>query len=133
LKREAQAAGKLRRDYQIPDLHRNNTPRLLEERFMLARARGLFSDFPFGTDFTREEIVLARALKGLKERTTGGWPRVKALMGAVTSRGVPSALRPYLDRMSLGAPRTRQEWLWQRLLVQELRAITQGHRGPDCF
>ena len=99
---------------------------------MLARARGLFSDFPFGTDFTREEIVLARALKGLKERT-GGWPRVKALMGAVTSRGVPSALRPYLDRMSLGAPRTRQEWLWQRLLVEELRAITQGHRGLDCF
>jgi acyl-CoA hydrolase len=133
LKREAQAAGKLRHDYQIPDMHRNNTPRVLEERFMLARARGLFSDFPFGTDFTREEIVLARALKGLKEGTTGGWPRVKALMGAVTSRGVPSALRPYLDRMSLGAPRTRQEWLWQRLLVQELRAITQGHRGLDCF
>jgi acyl-CoA hydrolase len=124
LKREAQAAGKLRYDYQIPDMHRNNTRRVLEERFMLARARGLFSDFPFGTDFTREEIVLARALKGLKERTTGGWPRVKALMGAVTSRGVPSALRPYLDRMSLGAPRTRQEWLWQRLLVQELRVIT---------
>jgi hypothetical protein len=55
------------------------------------------------------------------------------LMGAVTSRGVPSALRPYLDRMSLGAPRTRQQWLWQRLLVQELRVITQGHRGLDCF
>jgi acyl-CoA hydrolase len=126
LKREAQAAGKLRHDHQIPDMHRNNTPRVLEERFTLARARGLFSDFPFGTDFTREEIVLARALKRLKERTTGGWPRVKALMGAVTSRGIPSALRPYLDRMSLGAPRTRQEWLWQRLLVEELRATTQG-------
>ncbi|MDP9008931.1 MAG: hypothetical protein M3N91_09550 [Pseudomonadota bacterium] len=123
LKREAQAAGKLRHDHQIPDMHRNNTPRFLEERFMLARARGLFSEFPFGTDFTREEIVLAKALKGLKERTTGGWQRVKALMGAVTSGGVPSAVRPYLERMSLGTPRTRQEWLWQRLLVEELRAI----------
>jgi acyl-CoA hydrolase len=133
LKREAQAAGKLRHDHQIPDMHRNNTPRVLQERFMLARARGLFSDFPFGTDFTREEIVLARALERLKERTTGGWPRVKALMGAVTSRGIPSALKPYLDRMSLGAPRTRQEWLWQRLLVEELRAITEGNRGLDCF
>jgi hypothetical protein len=123
LKREAQAAGKLRRDYQIPDKHRNNTPRVLEERFILARARGLFSEFPFGTDFTGEEIVLAKALKGLQERTAGGWPRVKALVGAVTSRGIPSAVRPYLERMSLGAPRTRQEWLWQRLLVEELRAI----------
>ena len=124
LKREAQTAGKLRRDHQIPDQHRNNTPRALEERFILARARGLFSEFPFGTDFTGEEIVLAKALKGLKEKTAGGWPRVKALAGAATSRGIPSAVRPYLERMSLGAPQTRQEWLWQRLLVQELRDMT---------
>jgi acyl-CoA hydrolase len=124
LKREAQAAGKLRHDYQIPDMHRNNTPRALEERFMLARARGLFSEFPFGSDFTGEEIMLAKALTRLKEKTTGGWPRVKTLLGAVTSRGIPSAIRPYLERMSLNAPQTRQEWLWQRLLVQELRGMT---------
>jgi acyl-CoA hydrolase len=124
LKRQAQAAGKLRDDYQIPDMHRNNTPRALEERFILARARGLFSEFPFGSDFTGEEIVLAKALTRLKERTTGGWPRVKTLLGAVTFRGIPSAIRPYLARMSLSAPQTRQEWLWQRLLVQELRDMT---------
>ncbi|HMI76468.1 MAG TPA: acetyl-CoA hydrolase/transferase C-terminal domain-containing protein [Steroidobacteraceae bacterium] len=123
LKREAQAAGKLRHDHQIPDVHRNNTPRALEERFILARARGLFSEFPFGSDFTGEEIVLAKALTRLQERTTGGWPRVKTLLGAVASRGIPSAMRPYLERMSLSAPQTRQEWLWQRLLVQELRDI----------
>ena len=123
LKREAQAAGKLRPDYQIPELHRNNTPRALEERFILPRARGLFSDFPFGTDFTREEIVLAKALSRLQDSTTGGWPRVKAASLAVASRGTPSAVRPYLERMSLNAPKTRQEWLWQRLLVRELRDI----------
>jgi acyl-CoA hydrolase len=121
LKREAQAAGKLRPDHQIPDLHRNNTPRALEERFILARARGLFSEFPFGTDFTSEEIVLAKALTRLKQKTTGGWPRVKTVGLAAVSRGTPSAIRPYLERMSLNAPKTRQEWLWQRLLVQELR------------
>ena len=124
LKREAQAAGKLRHDHRIPDMHRNNTPRALEERFILARARGLFSEFPFGSDFTREEIVLAKALTRLKQRTTGGWPRVKTLLGAATIRGIPTAIRPYLERMSLGAPQTRQEWLWQRLLVQELRGMT---------
>jgi acyl-CoA hydrolase len=123
LKHEAQAAGKLREDYRIPEAYRNNTPRALEERFILARARGLFSDFPFGTDFTAEEIVLARALSRLKERTSGAWPRVKTLTGAVATPGTPVALRPYLRRMSLDAPKTRQEWLWQRLLVQELRDI----------
>jgi hypothetical protein len=124
LKREAQAAGKLRHDHLIPDMHRNNTPRALEERFILARARGLFSEFPFGSDFTGEEIVLAKALTQLKERTTGGWPRVKTLLGAVTYRGIPPNIRPYLERMSLSTPQTRQEWLWQRLLVQELRGMT---------
>jgi acyl-CoA hydrolase len=123
LKREAQAAGKLRRDYQIPDSHRNNVPRALEERFILARARGLFSEFPFGTDFTGEEIVLAKALSSLKDKVSGGWPRVKALLSAAASRGIPAGTRPYLERMSLLAPKSRQEWLWQRLLVQELRDI----------
>jgi hypothetical protein len=123
LKRQAQAAGKLRYGHQIPDLHRNNLPGALEERFILARARGLFSEFPFGTDFTREEIVLAKALTSLKQKMGRGWPRVKTIMGALTPRDIPAAVKPYLERMSLSAPPTRQEWLWQRLLIQELRGI----------
>jgi hypothetical protein len=123
LKREAQAMGKLRGDYQIPDIHRNNLPRALRETFILPRARGLFSEFPFGSDFTSEEIVLAKALARLRENTAAGWPRIKTLGRALTSRGTPAAIRPYLERMALNAPRTRQEWLWQRLLVQELQSI----------
>jgi acyl-CoA hydrolase len=123
LKRAAQEAGKLPRDYRIPDQHRNNTPRALEERFMLARARGLFSEFPFGTDFTAEEIVLAKALASLQKNTRRGGPRLKTVASALTSPGTPAAFRPYLQRMSLAAPQTRQQWLWQRLLVQELRRM----------
>jgi hypothetical protein len=123
LKRQAQAAGKLRHGYTIPDMHRNNNPRAVEERFALARARGMFSEFPFGTDFTREEIVLAKALEKLKQTMSGGWPRVKTLAAAITSLDIPAGVKPYLERMSLSSPRSRQEWLWQRLLVRELRAI----------
>jgi acyl-CoA hydrolase len=124
LKRAAQAAGKLAADYQIPDLHKNNTPRALEERFVVARARGLFSEFPFGTDFTGEEIVLAKALARLKELNACSAPkRLRALVGAALSCGTPANLAPYLERMSLAKPQTRQEWLWQRLLVRELRAL----------
>jgi len=123
LKREAQNAGKLPRDHQIPEMHRNNTPRALEERFILARARGLFSEFPFGTDFTAEEIVLAKALASLKEHTRRVGTRLKTIATAMTSPGTPAHLRPFLTRMALHAPQNRQEWLWQRLLVQELRRI----------
>jgi acyl-CoA hydrolase len=123
LKRAAQRAGKLAQGYQIPGMHRNNTPRALEERFVLARARGLFSEYPFGTDLTGEEIVLAQALTRLKDRTARARPRLRAVVGAALSRGTPANLRPYLERMSLEKPKSRQEWLWQRLLVQELRAM----------
>ncbi len=123
LKREAQAAGKLPRDHRIADLHRANTPQALEEKFVLPRARGLFSEFPFGTDFTGEEIVLAKALKRLRDKTSSGWPRLKAVASAVLSRGTPANAGPYLERMSLSKPQTRPEWLWQRLLVRELRTL----------
>jgi hypothetical protein len=129
LKREAQAAGKLPRDHKIPAMHRNNTPRALEERFAVARARGLFSEFPFGTDFTREEIVLEKALSRLKDETARLWPRLRTTAGALLARGTPENLAPYLERMALANPRTRQEWLWQRLLVRELRAVLQE---PVC-
>jgi hypothetical protein len=123
LKREAQAAGKLARDYAIPAMHRNNTPRTLEERFVVARARGLFSEFPFGTDFTREEIMLEKALSRLKDKTARLWPSLRTTAAALLARGTPENLGPYLERMALENPRTRQEWLWQRLLVRELRAL----------
>jgi acyl-CoA hydrolase len=125
LKREAQAAGKLAHDHEIPAMHRNNTPRALEERFAVARARGLFSEFPFGTDFTREEIVLEKALSRLKDKTARFWPRLRTTAGALLARGTPDNLGPYLKRMALVNPRTRQEWLWQRLLVRELRAMLE--------
>jgi acyl-CoA hydrolase len=123
LMRAAQAAGKLRADHRIPDRHRNNTPRAVAERFILPRARGLFSEFPFGTDLTREEVVLAGALARLQERTAAAWPRFKTIASAISGRGIPAEVKPYLDRMCLTAPKNRQEWLWQRLLVQELRTI----------
>jgi hypothetical protein len=44
----------------------------LEERFILARARGLFSEFPFGGDFTGEEIVPAKALARFRGRQVAG-------------------------------------------------------------
>jgi hypothetical protein len=105
-------------------VHRNNTPRALEEKFLLPRARGLFSEFPFGTDLTGEEIALAKALTRLEDETASAWPRLQAIAGAALSPGTPANLRPYLERMSLGKPQNRREWLWQRLLVRELRALS---------
>jgi hypothetical protein len=66
----------------------------------------------------------ARSILALRRRPPcRGWPRLLAIVGASLSTSTPAALRPYLKRMSLLNPRSRQEWLWQRLLVRELRAM----------
>jgi len=123
LRRRAQEAGKLRADYRIPEIHRNNTPQALEQRFLLARARGLFTDFPFGTDLTREEIVLAKALTMLAKRTARLPAKIAAILGAAAMpAAVPKSLAPFLARMSLDEPRTREERLWRRLLIREIES-----------
>jgi acyl-CoA hydrolase len=121
LLREARAAGKIAKDYRIPDLHRRNTPESLTAALAAHRRAGLFSEFPFGTDFTAVEIVLARALKRLRNRTAK-WPgRFAALTGGLMRGADSHELRPYLERMKLERPRSAAEWTLQRLLASELR------------
>jgi hypothetical protein len=128
LMREAQAAGKLAADYRIPDQHRNNTPQALEQRFALSRARGLFSEFPFGTDLTREEIALGKALARMKRNGRRMFANLRGLLGAAHAAEIPPALVPHLERMQLDAPATPEERRWQRLLVRELKAVVRTAR-----
>jgi acyl-CoA hydrolase len=127
LLRQVQAAGKLPKDYRIPDRHRRNTPESLEKALAEHRRAGLFSEYPFGTDFTAEEIVLAKALRRLQERTRTRLGKMGAVLGALASQLVPgsapAALRPYLERMKLDRPGNAQERVAQRLVIGALREV----------
>ena len=120
---EAKRAGKLCNDYQIPDYARSNQPARLEGLLSKYRESGLFKSFPFGTDLTEEEIVLRKALLVLKktiEQRRLVPPRLSAIRKAVT---VPSAARPYLERMMLDQPRNFKERLYRRALVYALASV----------
>jgi acyl-CoA hydrolase len=115
---QARRAGKVSRDYRIPDACRHNRPERLEKVLAPYRERGLFVQFPFGTDLTPEEIVLGTALAGLKQRIARKTlPRVRDLRKVAT---IPRSAGPYLQRMELDAPRTVKERLLQRILVYAL-------------
>ncbi|RME24120.1 MAG: acetyl-CoA hydrolase, partial [Deltaproteobacteria bacterium] len=58
LLQRAKEARKIAADYTIPDRFRHNTPERLADATRQLRREGVFPPFPFGTDFTREEIVL---------------------------------------------------------------------------
>ena len=121
LRQQAVAAGKLAADYRIPEEHRSNQPDALERRFALPRARGLFTEFPAGTELTQEEISLVKALTRLQRSTSSRGAALLAALRAMSDFHTPAALNPALARMDLLEPRSRREWLWQRLLVRELR------------
>ena len=85
------------------------------------RGQGYFSEYPFGTDLTEEEIALARALRFLDARTGSTWGRVKtaaASLAAAPASRHASALR----RMGLDQPRGLTERLQRRLIVLGLDA-----------
>lgn len=121
----AKRANKIDAGYRIPDQYRNNLPSKLAEAFAESRAAGLFSEYPFGTDLTREEIDLARALRWLKSNTTGGMGRA-ATVGRALLRGIDPANRGYLERLKLGAPANFGETLTAKLVNLAL-AKTRDH------
>ncbi len=55
-------------------------------RFAKHRGGGFFSEYPFGTDLTDDEIVLARALKSLQARTATTAGKLRELLGALLQR-----------------------------------------------
>lgn len=121
LLRKAKSAKKVPDDYEIPERFRRNLPERIEEILAPLKASGLFAPFPFGTDFTDEELVLGKALRGLKERMAGGSPdQASGLEAAMAIGSVPKAAEPYLARMQLDAPADEQETMMQKLVIYAL-------------
>ena len=126
LLQQAKAAGKIAADYEIPEQYRNNTPERLERIAARLRPEGLFPKFPFGSDFTPEEAVLADVLQSLKVKMGSRRTLFKTLAGAVGAAGSPpAAAMPYLERMGLDQPADIKETAIQKLIVAELREC--GH------
>ncbi|MGH8362410.1 MAG: acetyl-CoA hydrolase/transferase C-terminal domain-containing protein [Gammaproteobacteria bacterium] len=117
---QAKCAGKLMADYRIPETFRHNTPEELHAGLKPFRAAALFPEFPFGSDFTKEELVLGKALLDLKRRTAT-WPgRLAALAAALGSTSGKAACRPYLQRMGLDKPAGVRQRLMANLLTAAL-------------
>jgi acyl-CoA hydrolase len=118
---QAKAARKLPADYRIADAFRDNTPARLSRALAGHRGSGFFSEYPFGTDLTADEIVLSRALKGLQARTTKFATRMAALLEAVIRGGPLARHAPFLQRLRLDRPASLGERMLQRLVVVALR------------
>ncbi len=122
LLQKAKEVRKIPNDYVIPDRFRNNYPQRLEDDMAPFKARGLFVPFPFGTDFTPEELVIGKSLKWLKAQMSEGMSKVKGLGKAMTIRSVPEKAMPYLRRLQLDKPESAREKMMQKLVIYALSA-----------
>lgn len=120
---KAKQAGKLPKDYQIPEPFRNNTPEKLEAALEPYRAKGMFPAFPCGTDFTTEELVVARCLKSMKSKTESKSTLIKALLRALKNPQAPAAYTPYLERVQLDQPKSMEDKIARVLMMDELKTV----------
>ncbi|HXQ64571.1 MAG TPA: acetyl-CoA hydrolase/transferase C-terminal domain-containing protein [Steroidobacteraceae bacterium] len=120
---DALRAGKIERGYRIPDAARGNTPAALAAALRPLRAQGLFSEFPFGTDYTAEEAVLVKALRRLEASTATRAGRLRAAVGALSAPVDSPELAPYLERLRLAAPLGWRERLTARLAAAAVRDV----------
>lgn len=119
---KAKRAGKIPRDYEIPPPYCHNTPGRIQARLSKFKQMGLCPDFPLGTDFTEEEIVLGRVLKGLKVRLATKGDLMKTIVKAMTVGPTPAGALRYLARLQLDRPAGQKDKMIQKLIVSELVA-----------
>ena len=96
---QAQAAGKLEADWQLPAAYTRNTPQALDAALHPFTEQGLLPGFPFGTDLTPDELKIVAALRRLKKATQNPVELVKlAVKSLWEGKEAPPA---YLERLGL--------------------------------
>jgi acyl-CoA hydrolase len=117
---QAKAAGKLERDFVVPDAWRGNRPEALRAKLKPFRNDSLLPDYPLGSDFTEVEQRLVKALAWLKRNTAGRAGRLRTIARAIV-RGC-SDDREAMARMDFESPKGLHQKLMARLVALALRA-----------
>jgi acyl-CoA hydrolase len=113
----AKLHGKLAVDYEIPERFRKNTPENIHTA--LREFRDQLPDFPFGHDFTEDELVIVKALQKLKSVSSSPLDLLKTVITSIfAEKDVPER---YLERMGLDEATSLKEKL--------LRKIFSGNIG----
>jgi hypothetical protein len=116
---QAKRARKIPADYSIPEAFRRNTPERLRADLAPLQKTGLFPDFPFGHEFTPEELQLGKALKQLQAKS--GNLLGKLGLAFALLRAPPARAAACLERMGLARPRDMKEWVFARLVGAALK------------
>ena len=118
---QAQKAGKVDTAFRLPASWLNNTPANIAKAFSEAGGEDWFPAFPFGRDFTDQELVLGKALNKLKTETATLRGKVSILLQAIRAKDEQGRYTELLQRMGLSQPSGLREKLDQRLVIHGLQ------------
>ncbi len=118
---QAKKAGKIQKDYEIPEEYRNNTPEKIAKLLKPYQEQGYFQPFPFGTDLLPDDIALGGSLKAMKG-LAAGYPLklVKGLLFELI-RPIPKSAQRHIDRMKLTEPSGLKEKIMRKMVIFALR------------
>ncbi|PAQ10858.1 acetyl-CoA hydrolase/transferase C-terminal domain-containing protein [Mesorhizobium temperatum] len=117
----AKSAGKIEKNYAIPQAFRNNTPERIAEALAPLRKEGWCAGFPFGAEFTEEEQRLIPALRHLKHASASRPSLARAALASLAEGRPDRKERAALERMQLAAPASLRERVYAKLLLWALR------------
>ncbi|MEI8157279.1 MAG: acetyl-CoA hydrolase/transferase C-terminal domain-containing protein [Burkholderiales bacterium] len=118
LVKQAKAHGKLDAHYEVPERYRKNLPQTLVEKLRPWAEAGLLPDFPFGTDLTKEELHIVRALKKLKHASEH--PTELLSLALKSFWGVKEMPQAYQERLGLADAHSFKDTVIRRLLAGNL-------------
>lgn len=121
LLKQAQQAGKVDPDFKLPAEWQNNTPDAIEQSLHDLQQKELFPPFPFGTDFSDDELKIGKALKRLKAETSTRTGKVKTLAQALMFGSGGEGYTQLLQRMQLDKTDGFKAWLDRRLFLLALK------------
>jgi acyl-CoA hydrolase len=107
--------GKLSADYVIPKAYTNNTPEALAERLQPFMQH--LPSFPFGTDFTKDELSIIKALQSLKSSTEHPLQLLKTVISSIFKDEDDEKTHRYLERMGFNETRSLKEKVMKRLFM----------------
>ncbi|MDQ2077772.1 acetyl-CoA hydrolase/transferase C-terminal domain-containing protein [Marinimicrobium sp. ABcell2] len=115
----AKKAGKLPREYQIPDAFCVNTPERVSKALEPAREAGQLPHFPLGSGLTQVEEHLAAALAKLAPQV-GNKTALMQMVFKGLRREPTERMNNSLERMQLARPSSMKERLYRALLLANM-------------
>ncbi len=126
LRKKAVTYNKLDENWQVPEAFNNNSCEYLKSQFTTIQESGYFPRFPFGCDFTEEELQLITALTYLKGKTQSVFAKLKLIVKALLKQP-KQEYHLLLKRMDLSNPKTTEEKITRKLIKYALKVTLEKH------